>query len=198
MPSALVVLFERNSDTGGQFNSARRILGKEEFAETLRYYRAMLEKHGVEVRLNTEADVQLLRNFDAVILASDVRPRELDLPGSDHPRVIGYPAAILHPERIGRRVAIIGAGGIGFDVAEVLTHVGHPSLDPAAWRDEWGVDINVATRGGLKLPKRPQTPRLAVRRRPLSWMSSVPSIRVRVWPPGCSWHPSLLRTTMDP
>ncbi|MDW5378925.1 NADPH-dependent 2,4-dienoyl-CoA reductase [Halomonas sp. HP20-15] len=154
-----VVLFERQADIGGQFNFARLIPGKEEFAETLRYYREMLARHGVDVRLGTAADVDSLRAFDAVILASGVRPRELDLPGSDHPSVIDYPTAIRHPERVGRRVAIIGAGGIGFDVAELLSHVGHPALDPAAWCAEWGVDLTVAEPGGLQPPATPASPR---------------------------------------
>nr|WP_297460602.1 NADPH-dependent 2,4-dienoyl-CoA reductase [uncultured Halomonas sp.] len=154
-----VVLFERGVELGGQFNFARRIPGKEEFDETLRYYRVMLEKHAVEVRLNSAADVQTLRDFDEVILATGVRPRELVLAGSDHPKVVDYPTAIVHPERVGPRVAIIGAGGIGFDVAELLTHVGHPTLDARAWCDEWGVDLSVSQRGGLKAPHRPVTPR---------------------------------------
>ncbi len=154
-----VTLFERSGELGGQFNYARRIPGKEEFEETLRYFRVMLDKHGVRVRLDCAADLQALRDFDAVVLASGVRPRRLELPGSDHPKVMSYPAAILHPERVGRRVAIIGAGGIGFDVAELLTHVGHPSLAPDAWCDEWGVDLSVATPGGLKAPRRPEVPR---------------------------------------
>ncbi|WP_043528064.1 NADPH-dependent 2,4-dienoyl-CoA reductase [Litchfieldella xinjiangensis] len=154
-----VVLFEKSDTLGGQFNYARRIPGKEEFDETLRYFKVMLDQHGVTVRLNTDADIESLRSFDAVILASGVRPRELALPGIDHPMVMHYPTAILHPERVGRRVAVIGAGGIGFDVAELLTHVGHPSLDVAAWCDEWGVDLAVNERGGLKPQLRPETPR---------------------------------------
>jgi len=154
-----VVLFERQAEIGGQFNFARRIPGKEEFAETLRYYREMLARYAVEVRLDTAADVASLRAFDAVILASGVRPRALELPGSDHPSVIDYPTAILHPQRVGRRVAIIGAGGIGFDVAELLSHAGHPSLDPAAWCAEWGVDLSVAEPGGLQPPAAMGSPR---------------------------------------
>ncbi|WP_274517428.1 MULTISPECIES: NADPH-dependent 2,4-dienoyl-CoA reductase [Halomonadaceae] len=154
-----VVLFERTGELGGQFNLARRIPGKEEFDETLRYFKVMLDKLGVTVKLGVEADVQTLRDFDAVILASGVRPRRLELPGIDHPKVMSYPMAIQHPERVGRRVAIIGAGGIGFDVAELLTHVGHPSLDRDAWCAEWGVDLGVAQRGGLRPPERPDTPR---------------------------------------
>ncbi|WP_416139693.1 FAD-dependent oxidoreductase [Halomonas sp. HK25] len=154
-----VTLFERGTELGGQFNYARRIPGKEEFNETLRYFRVMLDRHGVWVRLDCEADVQALRDFDAVVLASGVRPRHLELPGLDHPKVMSYPAAILHPERVGRRVAIIGAGGIGFDVAELLTQGGHSALDRDAWCDEWGVDLSVATPGGLKVARRPEVPR---------------------------------------
>lgn len=154
-----VTLFERGSELGGQFNYARRIPGKEEFDETLRYFRVMLDKHRVQVRLNCEADAQALGGFDVVVLASGVRPRQLALPGSDHPKVMGYPAAILHPERVGRRVAIIGAGGIGFDVAELLTQGASSSLDREAWCDEWGVDLSVAMPGGLKAPRRPEVPR---------------------------------------
>jgi 2,4-dienoyl-CoA reductase (NADPH2) len=154
-----VVLFERNSELGGQFNLARKIPGKEEFDETLRYFRVMLDKHGVSVRLNSEADLHALKGFDAVVLASGVQPRQLSLPGHDHPKVLSYPMAIHHPERVGRRVAIIGAGGIGFDVAELLTHVGHPAMNTEAWCAEWGVDLTVSERGGIAPPQRPDTPR---------------------------------------
>ncbi|MEQ6916970.1 NADPH-dependent 2,4-dienoyl-CoA reductase [Halomonas aquatica] len=154
-----VTLFERASELGGQFNYARRIPGKEEFEETLRYYRVMLDRYGVQVRLDTEADVDQLRDFDAVVLATGVRPRRLSLPGIDHAKVMSYPRAITHPERVGPRVAIIGAGGIGFDVAELLTHIEHHSRDVSAWCDEWGVDLDLAHRGGLKAMQAPATPR---------------------------------------
>jgi len=154
-----VVLFERNTSVGGQFNYALRVPGKEEFNETLRYYRVMLDKHGVDIRLNSEAAPEHLVDFDTVILATGVRPRQIELSGIDHPKVIDYPQAILHPQRVGKRVAIIGAGGIGFDVAELLTHAGHPSLDVDTWCDEWGVDLAVTRRGGLKAPQRPDVPR---------------------------------------
>ncbi|HSP59080.1 MAG TPA: NADPH-dependent 2,4-dienoyl-CoA reductase, partial [Halomonas sp.] len=157
-----VTLFERGSALGGQFNYARRIPGKEEFAETLRYYRVMLATHGVTVKLDCEATVNALHGFDAVVLASGVRPRHLTIPGIDHPSVMRYPDAITHPERVGRRVAIIGAGGIGFDVAELLIHAGRPSLDAATWRAEWGVDITVTERGGLTTPVPPTVGRQVV------------------------------------
>ncbi|WP_081135323.1 NADPH-dependent 2,4-dienoyl-CoA reductase [Halomonas sp. BC2] len=157
-----VVLFERRSELGGQFNFARKIPGKEEFNETLRYFRVMLEKHGVEVRLNTEATLEALAAFDDVVLATGVTPRELTLPGADHPSVLSYAEAIEQPERVGRRVAVIGAGGIGFDVSELLAHHGHPTLDLAAWCEEWGVDLTVSEPGGLKAPTPPVSPRSIV------------------------------------
>ncbi|GEK74623.1 NADPH-dependent 2,4-dienoyl-CoA reductase [Halomonas halophila] len=154
-----VTLFERQAELGGQFNHARQIPGKEEFDETLRYFRTMLEKRGVSVRLATDPGLHELRGFDEVVLATGVRPRALELPGIDHPKVVSYPLAIQHPERVGARVAIIGAGGIGFDVAELLTHAGHPALDADAWCDEWGVDLTVTAPGGLRAAERPPVPR---------------------------------------
>ncbi|MEA2119987.1 NADPH-dependent 2,4-dienoyl-CoA reductase [Halovibrio sp. HP20-50] len=154
-----VVLFERRSELGGQFNYARKIPGKEEFNETLRYYRVMLEKYTVEVRLNTTATVETLADFDEVVMATGVQPRELSLPGHDHDKVLSYAEAIESPERVGRKVAVIGAGGIGFDVSELLAHQGHPALDIANWCDEWGVDLAVGERGGLKAPTPPVVPR---------------------------------------
>lgn len=154
-----VVLFERRSELGGQFNYARKIPGKEEFNETLRYFRVMLEKHAVDVRLNTEATVDALADFDEIVIATGVVPRELALPGADHPSVLSYADAIEQPERVGKRVAVIGAGGIGFDVSELLSHEGHPAMEVAAWCDEWGVDLAVGERGGLKAPLPPRSPR---------------------------------------
>ncbi|WP_447043777.1 oxidoreductase [Vreelandella sp. H-I2] len=154
-----VVLFEQRSELGGQFNYARKIPGKEEFNETLRYYRVMLEKYAVEVRLNTTATAETLADFDEVVMATGVQPRELSLPGHDHHKVMSYAEAIEHPARVGRKVAVIGAGGIGFDVSELLAHQGHPALDIADWCDEWGVDLAVSERGGLKTPTPPAVPR---------------------------------------
>ena len=157
-----VVLFERRSELGGQFNYARKIPGKEEFNETLRYFRVMLEKHAVDVRLNTEATVDALANFEEIVIATGVVPRELALPGADHPSVLSYADAIEQPEQVGKRVAVIGAGGIGFDVSELLSHEGHPAMEVAAWCDEWGVDLAVGERGGLKAPQPPRSPRSIV------------------------------------
>ncbi|MGP9665007.1 FAD-dependent oxidoreductase [Halomonas sp. AOP22-C1-8] len=154
-----VVLFEQRDTLGGQFNYARRIPGKEEFNETLRYYRVMLEKYAVEIRLNTRAIPEALAEFDDIIIASGVRPRTLSLPGAEHPSVLSYADAIESPERVGRRVAVIGAGGIGFDVSELLAHEEHPALDIDTWCDEWGVDLAVSERGGLKAPVAPAVAR---------------------------------------
>ncbi|WP_110643282.1 NADPH-dependent 2,4-dienoyl-CoA reductase [Salinicola sp. CPA57] len=154
-----VTIFERDPQIGGQFRLAQRIPGKEEFAETLRYFATQLTLHGVELRLGTEADIQQLQEFDEIIIATGVRPRALDIEGIEHPCVITYPVAIQHPERVGRRVAIIGAGGIGFDVAELLAHAEQPALDIERWCDEWGVDLTVEHAGGLKPRLKPTVPR---------------------------------------
>ena len=159
-----VVLFEAQSEVGGQFNFARRIPGKEEFDETLRYFNEKLVRCGVEVRLNTRATAEMLAEFDAVILASGVKARTPDIEGVEagieRGQVLSYAEAISAPERVGRRVALIGAGGIGFDVAELMTHVEpSPSLDGELWCEEWGVDLSVSTPGGLKAPVVPQAPR---------------------------------------
>ncbi|WNK21088.1 NADPH-dependent 2,4-dienoyl-CoA reductase [Halomonas piscis] len=158
-----VVLFEQQSALGGQFNYARQIPGKEEFSETLRYYRVMLEKYAVDVRLNAAANVETLGEFDEVILATGVRPREIALPGLAEARKRGqmltYAEAIEHPERVGQRVAIIGAGGIGFDVAERLVSQAATALDVDAWCRQWGVDLSVGEPGGLQAPRPPRVPR---------------------------------------
>ncbi|WNL40054.1 NADPH-dependent 2,4-dienoyl-CoA reductase [Halomonas sp. PAMB 3232] len=150
-----VTLFERQGELGGQFNYARRIPGKEEFDETLRYFHVMLDKYAVEVRLNVEATAEALADFDVVVIATGVTPRTLELPGADHSSVLSYADAIEHPDLVGPEVAVIGAGGIGFDVSELLSHVGHPALDVDVWCQEWGVDLAVGERGGLTAPNPP-------------------------------------------
>jgi 2,4-dienoyl-CoA reductase (NADPH2) len=155
-----VTLFDAAAEIGGQFNLARRIPGKEEFAETLRFFRTRLARLGVELRLNHHAAVEDLRGFDAVVLATGIVPRRPAIPGLGHPKVAGYVEIVEGRVIAGRRTAIIGAGGIGFDVAELLTARdavdGHLSdgreQDPAiaAFRDEWGIDSAFAARGGLK------------------------------------------------
>ncbi|MEL6588611.1 MAG: NADPH-dependent 2,4-dienoyl-CoA reductase [Bacteroidota bacterium] len=150
-----VHLFEASDAIGGQFNMAKRIPGKEEFYETLRYYQKQIELTGVNLHLNTRVETSDLKKqgFDHVIVATGVHPRELDLPGIDHPKVLSYIDVLLHNKPVGQRVAIIGAGGIGFDVAEYLTHDAKhepSSLHVGAFMDEWGVDMNYENRGGLK------------------------------------------------
>ncbi|MBL3557568.1 MULTISPECIES: NADPH-dependent 2,4-dienoyl-CoA reductase [Marinobacter] len=148
-----VTLFDAGSEVGGQFNVAKLIPGKEEFYETLRYYRVMLDKHGVDVRLNTRVDVDDLKagGFDHVVLATGVSPRTPEIEGVEHPRVIGYLDALLGRKPVGQKVAVIGAGGIGFDVSEFIVHKGtSAALDPEHFMREWGVDLSVAHRGGIQ------------------------------------------------
>ena len=148
-----VTLFDDGSEIGGQFNVAKRIPGKEEFYETLRYFRVMLDKHGVDVRLNTRVSADDLKagGFDEVVMATGVEPRTPDIEGIDHPKVIGYLDALLGRKPVGQRVAVIGAGGIGFDVSEFIVHQGEsPSLNTEHFMKEWGVDLTVAHRGGIQ------------------------------------------------
>ncbi len=147
-----VTLIDAGSEIGGQFNLAKRIPGKEEFHETLRYYRRMIDKHGITLRLNTRADAASLREqgFDEVVVATGIAPRTPDIPGIAHPKVVPYIDAILGRKPIGRRVAIIGAGGIGFDVAELVTHAGtSAALDIDIFAREWGIDFAGHPRGGV-------------------------------------------------
>ncbi len=151
-----VTLFDAADEIGGQFNLAKRIPGKEEFHETLRYFRHRIGETGVALRLSTRAAPELLAGFDEVVLATGVVPRAVDFPGHDHPKVVGYLDVLQGRVAPGRRVAIVGAGGIGFDVAEFLSHAGpSPSLDPARWMAEWGVDPTARAPGGL-VPAHPE------------------------------------------
>ena len=154
-----VTLFEASAELGGQFNLARRIPGKEEFGETIRYFRRRLELTGATVRLGTRATAADLAGFDHVILATGIVPRTPAIPGIDHPKVASYIDVIEGRRNAGRKVAIVGAGGIGFDVAELLTHAeGHG--DPIdAYRKEWGIDTEYSRRGGLKDPEQAAPPR---------------------------------------
>ena len=141
-----VELFEADGDIGGQFKLAARIPGKEEFLHTIAYYERMLEVRGVTVHLNTRASVDDLAEFDEIVLATGVEPRIPSLPGIDHPSVITYQQAI-NGAPIGDRVAVMGAGGIGFDVSEFLLHDVDESI--AEWMERWGVTDPALERGGL-------------------------------------------------
>lgn len=145
-----VALFESASEIGGQFNMAKRIPGKEEFEETLRYYQRQIEIHHVQLRLNTLATSELLlqEKFDTVVLATGVKPRIPPIPGINHPKVLTYIDVLLHKKTVGKSVAIVGAGGIGFDVAEFLTHEG-PIQSAENFFKEWGIDPNFSVRGGV-------------------------------------------------
>jgi 2,4-dienoyl-CoA reductase (NADPH2) len=147
-----ITLIDAGSEIGGQFNLAKRIPGKEEFHETLRYYRRMLEKWGVMLRLSTHAEANALRaeGFDEVVVATGIAPRTPDIPGIEHPMVLPYIGAILGRRPIGKRVAILGAGGIGFDVAELVSHAGSSgALDVEVFAREWGIDFRNHPRGGV-------------------------------------------------
>ncbi|PWC38981.1 NADPH-dependent 2,4-dienoyl-CoA reductase [Azospirillum sp. TSO35-2] len=155
-----VHLFDAADEIGGQFTMAKTIPGKEEFDETLRYFRHRLAETGVALHLGqrvTAADLTATSaggGFDAVVLATGVVPRDPKIPGQDHPKVLTYIDVLRHAKPVGRRVAVVGAGGIGFDLCEFLAHDGaqdgpSPSLDPALWRAEWGVADPAEARGGV-------------------------------------------------
>ena len=129
---------------------AKRIPGKEEFHETIRYFRRRLETTGVRVSLSRRVSAADLAGYDEVVLATGVVPRDPAIPGRDDPRVLSYVEVLRDGKPVGKRVAIVGAGGIGFDVAEFLVDDGHsPALDIDAWRREWGVGDPAAVRGGV-------------------------------------------------
>jgi len=158
-----VSLFEQSGEIGGQFNMAKKIPGKEEFAESLAYYRGEVRRSGVNLQLNKRVSVDDLGDFDEVVLATGVYPRQIDMPGIDNANVVSYIDVLNNKVEIGGRVALIGAGGIGFDVAEFLSHSDdHPasSQSSEAFAREWGIDTTFAARGGVKGIK-PQPPESA-------------------------------------
>ena len=147
-----VTLFDAADAIGGQFNLAKRIPGKEEFHETLRYYARRIEVLGITLRLNTRVDAALLQSmgFDEVIVATGITPRQPEIEGIGHPKVVGYLDVITGRKPVGARVAIMGAGGIGFDVAELVSHAGpSAALDRATFAREWGIDFENHPRGGV-------------------------------------------------
>ena len=150
-----VTLFDSATAIGGQFNLARRIPGKEEFSETLRYFDRLLKKTDVALRLGqrVEANELVHAGFDHVVLATGIVPRTLDIPGSVHPMVMSYIDLIEGRKQAGAQVAIVGAGGIGFDVGEFLTHAHNGQDELTRFQAEWGIDPALASRGGLKRPE---------------------------------------------
>ncbi len=155
-----VTLFDAASEIGGQLNVARQVPGKQEFDETLRYFRTRLAAHDVDIRLDTPVTAADLDAYEEVVVATGVTPRTPDIPGVDHPSVVGYLDVLRGSAPVGERVAVLGAGGIGFDVAEYLTDGGDKAHeDPAAYFRLWGVDTDYRAPGGLAAPERPAPPR---------------------------------------
>ncbi len=155
-----VTLFEAQKEIGGQFNIAKQVPGKEEFFETIRYFKKKIELTGVDLKLNTKATVEDLKNFDEVVLATGISPRKITLEGDNEENILSYIDVLKHKKLVGKSVAIMGAGGIGFDVAEYLSHQGTvPSTDIPTYMNEWGVDMRNETRGGLKKPEKVSSPR---------------------------------------
>ncbi|MCS6161990.1 NADPH-dependent 2,4-dienoyl-CoA reductase [Shewanella baltica] len=149
-----VVLFEAKSEVGGQFNLARKIPGKEEFNETIRYFINQIKLHKVELRLNSRLDASVLatEKFDEVVIASGVVPRDLVLPGFDDPRVVDYQKVLSGEVTVGNTVALIGAGGIGFDMAHYLCERQSSTLNADKWLQQWGIDKTYQHAGGLTEP----------------------------------------------
>lgn len=153
-----VTLFDANAEIGGQFNIAKQIPGKEEFYETLRYYRRMIDVTGVTLKLNQFVSADALQSFDEVILASGIEPRKPPIVGIDHPKVLTYLDVLRDKAPVGKRVAIVGCGGIGFDTAMYLSQPGDPtSQSIAEFCVEWGIDTSLQQAGGL----RPEGPHLS-------------------------------------
>ncbi|MEU6537438.1 NADPH-dependent 2,4-dienoyl-CoA reductase [Streptomyces sp. NPDC047000] len=155
-----VTLYDGAAEIGGQLNVARKVPGKQEFDETLRYFRHRLAEEGVDVRLDTWVSAADLTGYDDVVVATGVTPRVPGIPGVDHPSVLGYLDVLRDGAPVGDRVAVLGAGGIGFDVAAFLTDDGGKAgEDPATYFRHWGVDMDHRTPGGLTAPERPAPPR---------------------------------------
>ncbi|AEE23957.1 NADPH-dependent 2,4-dienoyl-CoA reductase [Paraglaciecola chathamensis] len=148
-----VTLFDSADELGGQFNIAKQVPGKEEFYETIRYFKRQLELHKVTVKLNTRVTASDLNDsdFDDVIVATGIEPRTPPIEGIDHAKVMTYIEVIKEHKPVGKKVAVIGAGGIGFDVSEFLSHSGEStSLNIPAFMKEWGIDMTFSSRGGIE------------------------------------------------
>ncbi|TMW64348.1 hypothetical protein Poli38472_012970 [Pythium oligandrum] len=159
-----VTIFDQATEIGGQFNMAKVIPGKEEFYETLRYFEKQLKLTNVNVKLGQRvtAEELIAAGYDRVVIATGVVPRPLKVEGADHPKVVSYIDVLKHKVPVGKKVAVIGAGGIGFDVSEYVTHHGKsPSLDINLFAKEWGFDLKNEVRGGVAgiKPELPETPR---------------------------------------
>lgn len=155
-----VTLFEAQKEIGGQFNIAKLIPGKEEFYETLRYFNKQIELHGVNLKLNHKATAEELQEFEEVIISTGIKPRQIKMEGMEKNTILDYEDVLKHNKPVGNKVVIIGAGGIGFDVAELLSHEGEsPSLNKDLFLKEWGIDKTNSTRGGLVKPAPHPSPR---------------------------------------
>lgn len=155
----LVTLFEKSQELGGQFNLAKKIPGKEEFEETIRYFTQQLHRYGVTIRTNFEAGAKDLADFDEIMLATGIVPHIPELVGIENPKVMTYLDVLRHGKSVGKRVAILGTGGIGVDTAEFLLHDKHrTSLSTEAFLAEWGVDQTLQHRSGLLAKKEQPTP----------------------------------------
>jgi 2,4-dienoyl-CoA reductase (NADPH2) len=151
-----VTLFDSSNEVGGQFNIAKMIPGKGEFHETIRYFKNKIKLTGVKLQLNQRMSAEQLidAGFDEIILATGIQPRQPNIEGIDHPKVMTYLDVLRDHQPVGKRVAIIGAGGIGFDVAEYLTHEGESgSINPDKFYAEWGIDTTYQNRGGICEPE---------------------------------------------
>ena len=160
----VVTLFDADSEIGGQFNIAKQIPGKEEFYETVRYFKKQIEIHNVSLQLNTRVSVADLKaaDFDEIVVATGIKPRALKIKGINHPKVLSYIDVLKDKKNVGKRVAVIGAGGIGFDVSEYLTHEGEStSQNIDAWLKEWGIDKSLEARAGIEdvIPQFDASPR---------------------------------------
>ena len=157
-----VTLYEAAAEIGGQFNMAKVIPGKEEYQETIRYYDAMIKKHDVELKLNhrVTAGQLLAGGYEEILLCTGVSPRAVTFDGADHPKVLSYVDVLQHRKPVGERVAIVGAGGIGFDVAEYLAHgTEMPSMHVPTYMREWGVDMEYSSPGAGAKPQPSPSPR---------------------------------------
>lgn len=148
-----VTLFDADKEIGGQFNMAKQIPGKEEFHETIRYFKKQIELYQVNVQLNTLVDEKMLQdgNFDEIVIATGIEPRTPKIEGIDHSKVLSYIDVLKNKKPVGEKVAVIGSGGIGFDVSEYLLHEGSSSsLNLDAWLNEWGIDKSLNARSGIE------------------------------------------------